>query len=791
MADESESEAAPTEGVGGKPEPSSMASQTEDETGRFVRSDKKLACGCSKVVYVARDEEEGVDVAWNELAFRASEAMKTKFQNEIAVLEGLEHSNILKCTTHFHRGEKIIFITEMMPGGTLKNFILQSKNHRLKLRVTQKICRQLLRALEYLHDQDPPVIHSELKCDNIFIDGHNCEVKLGDFGLSGRLGNIPITGHQLEFMAPEAMEGNYTCKGDVYSFGMCVLEMVTGQKPYAECRGNEKEIRERVATGRLPQALNTIAFDEYRIHDGQIRTDAKEFISLCLAPYDLRPTSRELLSHPFIATTIPPEGPLAHQTGLRSGTPAAASSSSILSSSSPSPVASTIPLGFPTSPQSPIVGCAFHSDSASTASHPEFPSSLGRTTQTDLPDHERHEAEEHDVLPSSMLGNTSHRKSWPCLNTRAKGIQVLQSSHPKFASSPEKLDTLGEEQDSRSGHALSNLPGLRPANSCPVSLKLTREDLSQWIHGTDYFATPIGNLNPGYGSGPDSDEEDLPPSLNNMVRAPLDVLETKVTTPSDSSTVYCSDAGHSDSLHSPSANGHLSKLCCETGSGTAIQRLVDEEQEVLQLLAKLEREHQEKMARFNSQFKRFEEDFKKQGLGIPPTTVAKPPPSRKVLLPHRDSSSSTSPLPSCLNLLSYSKSSGSDLDTWEACSPPASMGKARGGSPLRTRSFSVGFDGPGARAPDWVPGTPAAPTTSTWLSTGDGVTAGEKQQRLFAAVVDAQNLMQNAFRQLDGSLCKEVDTMPAPFRPKSPLRTKSPLVRPKSPNQGATMSRAS
>eukprot|EP00667_Euglena_gracilis_P001849 EG_transcript_1848 len=709
--------------------------------------------------------------------------MKTKFQNEIAILEGLEHPHILKCTTHFHQGEKIIFITEMMPGGTLKTFISQAKNHRLKLRVVQKVCRQLLRALEYLHDQDPPVIHSELKCDNIFIDGHNCEVKLGDFGLSGRLGHIPTTGHQLEFMAPEAMEGNYTCKGDVYSFGMCVLEMVTGQKPYAECCGNEQEIREKVAAGRLPQAMNTIIVDEYRIHDGLIHTDVKEFISLCLAPYTHRPTSHDLLSHPFITTTIPPEA----STLLR--TSAAASSSSILSSSSPSPVATTLPPGFPTSPQSPIVGCVYHSDSASTASHPEFPSSLGRTTQTDLPDHA--EAEERTVLPDGGLQNTPHRNSWPCLSTRAKRPTGRRFSHPKFASSPEKLDALGDERTSQSGHALSNLPGLRPPYSCPVSLRMTREDLSHWFHGTDYFATSIGQLNPEYGSGPDSDE-DLPPSLNPMAAPPLDALGTKATTPSESSTLY-SEAGHSEYPHSPHGSScavpaaQLNKLCCETGSGAVIQRLVDEEQEVLQLLAKLERDHQEKAARFASQFKKFEEDFKKQGLCIPPCAVAKPPPCRKPVLPHRDSASSTSsPLPSCLNLLAYSKSSGSDLDTWEVGSPPAGLGKPRPGSPLRSRSLSLSVDGPGAcKASDWAPRTPGAPTP-----TAEGA-AGEKQQRLFAAVVDAQSLMQNAFQHLDGSLCKEVvDTLAVPFRQKSPLRPKSPLVRPKSPGPGATVATA-
>lgn len=94
------------------------------------------------------------------------------------------------------------------------------------------------------------------------------------------------------------------------------------------------------------------------------------------------------------------------------------------------------------------------------------------------------EAEERTVLPDGGLQNTPHRNSWPCLSTRAKRPTGRRFSHPKFASSPEKLDALGDERTSQSGHALSNLPGLRPPYSCPVSLRMTREDLSHWFHGT-------------------------------------------------------------------------------------------------------------------------------------------------------------------------------------------------------------------------------------------------------------------------------------------------------------------
>ena len=72
-------------------------------------------------------------------------------------------------------------------------FILGCKNrYRLKyrrvdIRAVKNWSRQILRGLAYLHGHDPPVIHRDLKCDNIFINGHLGQVKIGDLGLAAIL----------------------------------------------------------------------------------------------------------------------------------------------------------------------------------------------------------------------------------------------------------------------------------------------------------------------------------------------------------------------------------------------------------------------------------------------------------------------------------------------------------------------------------------------------------------------------------------------------------------------------
>ena len=99
-------------------------------------------------------------------------------------------------------------------------------------------CSEILQGLVYLHEQKPhPIIHRDLKCDNIFINSHSGEIRIGDLGLSTPMQNSYTTSvlGTPEFMAPELYEEYYGTSVDIYAFGMCVLEMITLERPYKEC----------------------------------------------------------------------------------------------------------------------------------------------------------------------------------------------------------------------------------------------------------------------------------------------------------------------------------------------------------------------------------------------------------------------------------------------------------------------------------------------------------------------------------------------------------------------------
>lgn len=123
---------------------------------------------------------------------------------------------------------------------------------KINPKVVKSWCRQILKGLSFLHSRSPPIIHRDLKCDNIFITGTTGSVKIGDLGLA-TLKNRSFAKSVIgtpEFMAPEMYEEHYDESVDVYAFGMCMLEMATSEYPYSECTG-PAQIYKRVVSVSL------------------------------------------------------------------------------------------------------------------------------------------------------------------------------------------------------------------------------------------------------------------------------------------------------------------------------------------------------------------------------------------------------------------------------------------------------------------------------------------------------------------------------------------------------------
>uniref|UniRef100_A0A8I5TSH2 Nuclear receptor binding protein 1 n=1 Tax=Pongo abelii TaxID=9601 RepID=A0A8I5TSH2_PONAB len=219
--------------------------------------------------YLAMDTEEGVEVVWNEVQFSERKNYKLQEEKVRAVFDNLiqlEHLNIVKFHKYWadikENKARVIFITEYMSSGSLKQ------------------------SFSYLHSCDPPIIHGNLTCDTIFIQ-HNGLIKIGSVApdtINNHVKTCREEQKNLHFFAPEYGEvTNVTTAVDIYSFGMCALEMAV-----LEIQGNGE-------SSYVPQEAISSAI--------QLLEDPlqREFIQKCLQSEPARrPTARELLFHPAL-----------------------------------------------------------------------------------------------------------------------------------------------------------------------------------------------------------------------------------------------------------------------------------------------------------------------------------------------------------------------------------------------------------------------------------------------------------------------------------------------------------
>nr|XP_021334016.1 serine/threonine-protein kinase WNK2-like [Danio rerio] len=263
--------------------------------GRFLKFDIEIGRGSFKTVYKGLDTDTWVEVAWCELQDRKlSKAERQRFKEEAEMLKGLQHPNIVRFYDFWEsplKGKKcIVLVTELMTSGTLKTYLKRFKV--MKPKVLRSWCRQILKGLHFLHTRAPPIIHRDLKCDNIFITGPTGSVKIGDLGLATlkRASFAKSVIGTPEFMAPEMYEEHYDESVDVYAFGMCMLEMATSEYPYSECQ-NAAQIYRKVTSGVKPASYNKVMDPE-----------VKEIIGECICQKkEERYSIKDLLNHAFFA----------------------------------------------------------------------------------------------------------------------------------------------------------------------------------------------------------------------------------------------------------------------------------------------------------------------------------------------------------------------------------------------------------------------------------------------------------------------------------------------------------
>ncbi|KAM7504093.1 hypothetical protein LguiB_002997 [Lonicera macranthoides] len=199
--------------------------------------DNKLGEGGFGPVYLGM-LEEGRKIAVKRLSKTSSQGF-VEFKNEVISIAKLQHRNLVKLLGCCIQGEEKMLIYEYMPNKSLNSFLFDETRSKLldwpkRLQIINGIARGLL----YLHqDSRLRVIHRDLKASNILLDSE-MNPKISDFGLARSFGGDETRGLKTKrvigtygYMSPEyAIDGIFSVKSDVFSFGVLVLEIVSGKK---------------------------------------------------------------------------------------------------------------------------------------------------------------------------------------------------------------------------------------------------------------------------------------------------------------------------------------------------------------------------------------------------------------------------------------------------------------------------------------------------------------------------------------------------------------------------------
>lgn len=246
----------------------SLPSKYEDwEAGTKALLDRECLIGGGSVGTVYKTTlEGGVLIAVKRLKTLGRIQSQDDFEHEIGRLGNLHHPNLVTIQGYYWSSNMQLLLSEFVSKGNLYEN-LHGSNPNLNWSRRFHIAVGTARALAYLHhDCRPQVLHLNIKSTNVLLD-ENYAAKISDYGLKKLLPLLNDYGltkvhNSVGYIAPElAQSSRISDKCDVYSFGVILLELVTGRKPVEKGAANEVVILCEYVRGLVEKGTASNSFD--------------------------------------------------------------------------------------------------------------------------------------------------------------------------------------------------------------------------------------------------------------------------------------------------------------------------------------------------------------------------------------------------------------------------------------------------------------------------------------------------------------------------------------------------
>ena len=220
---------------------------------------------------------------------------KPYFRREIEIMYKIHHPNVVRLFSHFEDNQNCYFIMEFISQGNFYNLLLKQKNKCLEPQMVAKLMKDIINAVYFLHQMNPPIIHRDIKPENALLS-ENSVSKLTDFGWSNYINDeneqrntfcgTPI------YLAPEMIQGTgHDERVDIWCIGCLMFELLVGRPPFSG--PNKEGLMYNILKNKITYP-NTLDDDAKDLIQQILKTDPKQRISL-----------QDIIKHSFFTKFYP------------------------------------------------------------------------------------------------------------------------------------------------------------------------------------------------------------------------------------------------------------------------------------------------------------------------------------------------------------------------------------------------------------------------------------------------------------------------------------------------------